>query len=303
MLKGKNKTHARLGDKTPKSKNQLAHSDGFISLAEASGLCTYSQEYLSLLVRKKLLQGEKFGRNWFIKKEWLEKYVLEHPIDKHGHVKGELLEEKVFKEKIVESRVNKNLRILFKDFSVWLKNFFINKKNLLIQKVAYSVNNLLNLLRACPAKTQKIITTVICHVKESLPIFFVWKKLLAKQIFEKVLVMTIIFSLVATTAGAEFFPEHILKAVVFLENTGKVSNQMLFTSTDWVNKKLGLGKIIESAAVASENFSATTSYVVRIIANGNASGSLEKATDKIGGIVAGVKVTQKKSGQNILTKL
>ncbi|PIP29333.1 hypothetical protein COX27_01940, partial [Candidatus Kuenenbacteria bacterium CG23_combo_of_CG06-09_8_20_14_all_36_9] len=303
MLKGKNKTHARLGDKTPKSKNQLAHSDGFISLAEASGLCTYSQEYLSLLVRKKLLQGEKFGRNWFTKKEWLEKYVLEHPIDKHGYVKGELLEEKIFKEKIVESRVNKNLRILFKDFSVWLKNFFINKKNLLIQKVAYSVNNLLNLLRACPAKTQKIITTVICHVKESLPIFFVWKKLLAKQIFEKVLVMAIIFSLVATTAGAEFFPEHILKAVVLLENTGKVSNQMLFTSTDWVNKKLGLGKIIESAAVASENFSATTSYVVRIIVNGNASGSLEKATDKTGGIVAGVKVTQKKSGQNFLTIL
>ncbi|MDD5290010.1 MAG: hypothetical protein PHT40_02300 [Patescibacteria group bacterium] len=53
-------------------------SRGFISLTEAAELCTYSQEYLSLLARRGELRAQKFGNNWFTKTKWLKKYVAEH---------------------------------------------------------------------------------------------------------------------------------------------------------------------------------------------------------------------------------
>jgi len=47
----------------------------YISLAEASKDCPYSQEYLSLLARRGKIEAVKLGRNWFIKKEAIKKYV------------------------------------------------------------------------------------------------------------------------------------------------------------------------------------------------------------------------------------
>ena len=47
----------------------------FISLAEASKDSPYSQEYLSLLARKGRIEAIKLGRNWFIKKEALKRYI------------------------------------------------------------------------------------------------------------------------------------------------------------------------------------------------------------------------------------
>ena len=42
---------------------------------EASQLCDYSQEYLSLRARQKKLKAVKMGRNWVTTKEWLDEYV------------------------------------------------------------------------------------------------------------------------------------------------------------------------------------------------------------------------------------
>jgi len=48
---------------------------GYVSLREASKGSPYSQEYLSLLARRGKIEASKIGRNWFIKKEALERYI------------------------------------------------------------------------------------------------------------------------------------------------------------------------------------------------------------------------------------
>ncbi len=47
----------------------------YISLAEASKLCNYSQEYLSLRARQGKLKAVKLGRNWVTTQEWLNEYI------------------------------------------------------------------------------------------------------------------------------------------------------------------------------------------------------------------------------------
>lgn len=47
----------------------------YISLQEATKYCFYSQEYLSLLARKGLLESVQFGRNWMTTKKAVEAYV------------------------------------------------------------------------------------------------------------------------------------------------------------------------------------------------------------------------------------
>lgn len=46
-----------------------------LTLAEASKISPYTQEYLSLLARRGLIGAFKRGRNWFITREDLERYV------------------------------------------------------------------------------------------------------------------------------------------------------------------------------------------------------------------------------------
>jgi Fic family protein len=46
-----------------------------LTLAEASKITEYSQEYLSLLARKGLLGAFKQGRNWFVPKPELKRYL------------------------------------------------------------------------------------------------------------------------------------------------------------------------------------------------------------------------------------
>jgi len=48
---------------------------GYVSLAEASKGTPYSQEYLSLLARKGRIETAKLGRNWYIKKEAINRYI------------------------------------------------------------------------------------------------------------------------------------------------------------------------------------------------------------------------------------
>jgi hypothetical protein len=79
--------------------------DGYISLAQASELCSYSQEYLSLRARQGRLEAVKFGRNWFIKVDGLSRYIEKNSISETGNKKGELKVEKVVKEAITGNLV------------------------------------------------------------------------------------------------------------------------------------------------------------------------------------------------------
>ena len=48
-------------------------------LSEASEKLTdYSSEYLSLRVRQGKLKGEKLGRNWYTKKQWIQIKINQH---------------------------------------------------------------------------------------------------------------------------------------------------------------------------------------------------------------------------------
>jgi len=46
-----------------------------LTLAEASKITPYSQEYLSLLARKGILGAYKQGRNWVVTKRDLNRYL------------------------------------------------------------------------------------------------------------------------------------------------------------------------------------------------------------------------------------
>lgn len=46
-------------------------------MAEAANICTYDQEYLSLLARRGLLRAEKIGKKWYTTREWLNEYLRE----------------------------------------------------------------------------------------------------------------------------------------------------------------------------------------------------------------------------------
>jgi hypothetical protein len=56
-------------------KNKQNNNFGYISLQEATKLCPYSQEYLSLRARQGKLKSVKLGRNWVTTKEWLKEYL------------------------------------------------------------------------------------------------------------------------------------------------------------------------------------------------------------------------------------
>jgi hypothetical protein len=51
------------------------NSEKYISLMDATKLCGYSQEYLSLRARRGKLKSVKQGRNWVTTKEWLDEYI------------------------------------------------------------------------------------------------------------------------------------------------------------------------------------------------------------------------------------
>ena len=47
----------------------------YITLKEASRLCSYSAQYLGLRARQGKLKAVKVGRDWMTTKEWLEEYI------------------------------------------------------------------------------------------------------------------------------------------------------------------------------------------------------------------------------------
>ena len=54
---------------------QTEPKNKYISLAEASGKSSYSQEYLSLRARQGKLKAKKVGRDWVTTEQWLDEYL------------------------------------------------------------------------------------------------------------------------------------------------------------------------------------------------------------------------------------
>ncbi|MCX6759881.1 MAG: hypothetical protein NTW46_00875, partial [Candidatus Nealsonbacteria bacterium] len=58
----------------------------FISLADATKYCRYSQPYLNLRIRQGKLKAVKLGRNWMTTKEWLEDYLKKIENQKKNYI-------------------------------------------------------------------------------------------------------------------------------------------------------------------------------------------------------------------------
>ncbi|MFH1790108.1 MAG: Fic family protein [bacterium] len=59
----------------PKINKKQVDLTEYISLMDASKICNYSQEYLSLLARRGKIHAIKRNRNWLITKESIEEYI------------------------------------------------------------------------------------------------------------------------------------------------------------------------------------------------------------------------------------
>ncbi len=84
--------------------------DELISLTEASKLCSYSQEYLSLMARKGKIDAVKTGRNWKISRRVLFAYVEEHNLEMTGNNRGRFSKRandvvKIYKQEKVVNKV------------------------------------------------------------------------------------------------------------------------------------------------------------------------------------------------------
>lgn len=48
-----------------------------ISMSDATRLCSYDQEYLSLLARRGMIKAKKVGGKWYTTVNWLNEYIAE----------------------------------------------------------------------------------------------------------------------------------------------------------------------------------------------------------------------------------
>jgi Fic family protein len=67
---------ARCAEKTLDTYLNALEEPEILTLAEASKITPYSQEYLSLLARKGLLGAYKQGRNWVVSRRELDRYLM-----------------------------------------------------------------------------------------------------------------------------------------------------------------------------------------------------------------------------------
>jgi hypothetical protein len=84
-------------EKTEKKEN--ANSPVFISLSQAAKISGYTAEHLNLLCRKKILKGQKVGRNWDTTKEWLADFLASASGNGHKRKSEQEKEDKKFLEK------------------------------------------------------------------------------------------------------------------------------------------------------------------------------------------------------------
>ncbi len=104
------------------SQNEL-----FITLQEATKLCLYSQEYLSLRARQRKLRAVKMGRNWSTTKTWLQDYL------KSADEYKEVLNEKKAENGFVTEARKQNANGIFQTTKT--SKFFEPPDNLPIQEV------------------------------------------------------------------------------------------------------------------------------------------------------------------------
>jgi hypothetical protein len=64
-------------------------NNNFISLKDAVEMCSYSQEYLSLLARRGLLKAKKINNVWHTKESWLKKYIQKKSVQEKKEFAGE----------------------------------------------------------------------------------------------------------------------------------------------------------------------------------------------------------------------
>ena len=60
--------------------DNIPKNSEWISIQEASELCLYSQEYLSLRARTGKLYAKKIGRNWYTTKKALRDYLAKQTV-------------------------------------------------------------------------------------------------------------------------------------------------------------------------------------------------------------------------------
>lgn len=98
----------------------------FISLSEAAKISGYTAEHLNLLCRKKILKGQKVGRNWNTTEEWLADYLASDSrnVHKKKSKQSEKKDKNFFKKrfaipvkKIKEHLVKENLASEEKSFT------------------------------------------------------------------------------------------------------------------------------------------------------------------------------------------
>ncbi|MBI2038567.1 MAG: hypothetical protein HYT19_01430, partial [Candidatus Nealsonbacteria bacterium] len=61
----------------------MDRESNYISLQDATKICDYTQEYLSLRARQGKLKAVKFGRNWVTKEDWLKEYLVK--VEDYNH--------------------------------------------------------------------------------------------------------------------------------------------------------------------------------------------------------------------------
>jgi excisionase family DNA binding protein len=57
----------------------MANKDELLTTKQAAELYSYSNDHLSLLLRKGVLKGKKIGRDWFTTRAEIEKYLRTNP--------------------------------------------------------------------------------------------------------------------------------------------------------------------------------------------------------------------------------
>lgn len=104
-------------------KKASANSPVFISLSQASKSSGYTAEHLNLLCRKKILQSQKIGRNWYTTEVWLNNFLA---LDSRNAHKIK------FEQKKKDKKIFRDKKFFEKRFSIPVKKI---KEDLAEEKI------------------------------------------------------------------------------------------------------------------------------------------------------------------------
>ncbi|MDP2587107.1 MAG: hypothetical protein Q8P32_05095, partial [Candidatus Komeilibacteria bacterium] len=185
--------------KEPKNlKVQTPELEQFISLAEASELCSYSQEYLSLLARKGLIGAVKMGRNWVITRDVLFDYVQKNAVEQKGNHKGRL----VFEEAI-RNFIDQNwLTVSLPELASRLKAKIQNGLSRVAQLVSQIYANRVQLWQRANGQFDKLVKPVSARLS------VLKNPLVAKRVMAAILLSSLgALSLYISPVAAKYYQE------------------------------------------------------------------------------------------------